>query len=170
MTKVILMSIKPKPLKDILDGKKTKELRKSIPKDFKGWVYLYCRNSKVVARFWYNEYTKYSLEEFQGYLSVKTIPHKVGKYETYPIPQDVLKNLCLTEQEIEDYGNGKDLYAWNIRNLEIFDKPMELGDFHTRATFEDNDFGLSEKNSGNLGFSYWKRITKAPKYWQYAWE
>ena len=38
----ILMSIKSQHLVNILNGKKTIELRKSFPSDFRGWVYLYC--------------------------------------------------------------------------------------------------------------------------------
>ena len=44
--KVILMSIQPKHLVNILNGKKTLEIRKSVPKDFKGWVYIYCTKGK----------------------------------------------------------------------------------------------------------------------------
>lgn len=46
MKKSILISIQPQHVKNILSGKKTMELRKSVPKDFKGWVYIYCTKSK----------------------------------------------------------------------------------------------------------------------------
>lgn len=46
MNKELLISIKPEHLVNILNGKKTLELRKTVPKDFKGWVYLYCTKSK----------------------------------------------------------------------------------------------------------------------------
>src|SRR5690606_1761593 len=84
MTKSLMLSIQPKHLVNILNGYKTLELRKTVPKDFKGWVYIYCTkskkdilhkykdkyytnhyltftdsaevlNSKVVARFWFDE-------------------------------------------------------------------------------------------------------------------
>ena len=48
--KAILMSIQAKHLHNILIGKKTIEIRKSVPKDFKGWVYLYCTKPKVKWR------------------------------------------------------------------------------------------------------------------------
>jgi predicted transcriptional regulator len=83
--KQLLMSIQPQHLYNILTGKKTLEIRKQIPKGFKGWVNLYCTigkpyiynfanldyglsneiinakyhdllNGKVVARFWFDEY------------------------------------------------------------------------------------------------------------------
>lgn len=40
--KSILMSIKPKYVAKILNGDKTIEVRKRFPKDYKGWVYIYC--------------------------------------------------------------------------------------------------------------------------------
>ena len=46
MQKSILISIQPQHVFNILTGKKTLELRKSVPKDFKGWVYIYCTKSK----------------------------------------------------------------------------------------------------------------------------
>ena len=80
MNKELLISIKPEHLVSILNGKKTLELRKTVPKDYKGWIYIYCTkggkglfkdndyflfnngnsslslNGKVVARFWFDEY------------------------------------------------------------------------------------------------------------------
>lgn len=39
--KAILLSIKSKHVLNIINGKKTLELRRTVPKDFKGWVYIY---------------------------------------------------------------------------------------------------------------------------------
>ena len=45
--KAILLSIKPEWIAKILNGKKTVEVRKKFPKDYVGWVYLYCsKNGK----------------------------------------------------------------------------------------------------------------------------
>lgn len=40
--KSILISIKPKWCAKIMNGDKTIEVRKKFPKDYVGWVYLYC--------------------------------------------------------------------------------------------------------------------------------
>lgn len=45
MNKELLISIKPEHLANILNGKKTLELRKTVPKDYKGWVNIYCTKS-----------------------------------------------------------------------------------------------------------------------------
>ena len=46
MKKVILMSVNPKYLVDILNEQKTLEIRKKFPKDYTGWVYVYCTKQK----------------------------------------------------------------------------------------------------------------------------
>lgn len=40
--KAILMSIQPNWVAKILNGEKTIEVRKKFPKDYVGWVYIYC--------------------------------------------------------------------------------------------------------------------------------
>lgn len=40
--KSILLSIKPEWVAKILNGEKTIEVRKKFPKDYVGWVYIYC--------------------------------------------------------------------------------------------------------------------------------
>ena len=55
--KAILMSIRPQHLVNILNGKKTIELRKQFPSDYRGWVYCYCTLGKpYLADFGDNEY------------------------------------------------------------------------------------------------------------------
>lgn len=46
MGKAILMSIQPKWVAKILNGKKTIEVRKKFPKDYVGWVYIYCTKNQ----------------------------------------------------------------------------------------------------------------------------
>lgn len=44
--RAVLMSIRPEHLVKILNGNKTIEVRKAVPKDYIGWVYLYCTKGK----------------------------------------------------------------------------------------------------------------------------
>jgi hypothetical protein len=155
-----MISVKPEYLVDILNGSKTLELRSYIPKDFKGWVNVYCSkakpylfhihkqvrvddefsyfelshkiieeeryisvdrlNAKVVCRFWFDEYIAY-----QYYSDDNSYRPQTWGYNA----EAVLQRLCLTRDEFKSYGKGKDLYAWHIKQLKIFDKPKELGDF-----------------------------------------
>ena len=141
MMKSILLSVKPQQVFDILYRKKTLELRKNVPKDFKGWVYIYCNkgkfvnglrrkedvivnnnlkllNGKVCARFWFDEYTilKYG----------RWVNHEVGDWNYrgwHDEHLETFKKLCLTEKQVTDYGDHSKLYAWHIKKLEVFDEP-----------------------------------------------
>lgn len=44
--KSILLSIRPEWVAKILNGEKTIEVRKQFPKDYVGWVYIYCTKGK----------------------------------------------------------------------------------------------------------------------------
>jgi len=170
--KAILMSIRPENLINILNGNKTLEQRKTVPTNFVGWVYLYCvkakpylgygnyftnsqnwetgltigdnengfdtiMNGKIVARFWFDEY-----DVLTSYLD-----------EDGWVDNSMLNKLCLEQDDIDNYAkeNYEKLFAWRIKNLEIFDKPMELSEF---AVFDGWNYYQLEKPSPN---------------WQYVW-
>ena len=169
MNKSLMISIQPKHLVNILNGTKTLELRKSIPKEYEGWVNLYCTingdnlvyndksyqlekgkrlnydlNGKVVARFWFDEYIAYKYyEDDNSYFAKRPQDFGYGA-------EEVLERLCLSRDEFKAYGKGKDLYAWHIKKLEIFDEPKSLSDFY-KAT---------------LYYSW--RLQKAPQSWQFV--
>ena len=167
--KAILMSIRPEHLVNILNGYKTLELRKTVPKDYKGWVYVYCikgvgktkyhhlynltsynngktlfsithhnkyslvpdgfLNGKVVARFWFDEYEAYYFNDYQNDYRLLTSNGTIFINATIP-----KEKVCLTCVSINDYGKGKMLYTWHIKQLEVFDKPMELSNFYNFKT------------------------------------
>ena len=56
MEKAILMSIRPQYVCGILNGKKTIEIRKKFPKDYVGWVYIYCTKGKRNGDNWLRKY------------------------------------------------------------------------------------------------------------------
>ena len=128
--KAILMSIRSHHLANILNGDKTIELRKRFPKDFRGWVYLYCTKGKPYLTRIYGEWdlTKYGCEESPSG-NVRTVNGKVvcrfwvdnveeivlediSGNEQYNIvfenhttkeTEDKLKSMCLTFDEFLDY-------------------------------------------------------------------
>lgn len=141
--KVEVRSSATKEWKDYLNGK-IKEMPKPID------VYIYCtkdikqslywnglrwvaipqmneiesiRSGKVVAKFTLNK-----VEEIKPihdkYISDNTY------YATQSLNQDNLQKLsCLSYEELKNYLKDKKGYAWNISNLEIFDRPRELSEF-----------------------------------------
>ena len=116
-------------------------------KDF--WDIL---SGKVVARFWFDEWeeVEYELIDVNEYetdiiYSTKTMD------ENY-----LLSNACIDYDYVNDIisGNGKDLYAWHIKQLEIFDKPKELGEFMNYYRKEKIDY---------------EPLTHAPQKYAYVW-
>lgn len=168
----ILISIKPQWVRKILNGEKTIEIRKTIPKcELPCKVYIYCTksrndacivnqkdtfiyrttnidcvhllgngyigNGKVVAEFTLKEiepihYIKDNncveawYFESDDYIATTL---SLSNYE-------LLKQSCLTEEELWEYGEEKELYAWHIDDLKIYDTSKELSDFGLKRTFQ----------------------------------
>ena len=154
--KAILISIKPEWTLKILNKEKILEIRTSCPKEWRDYLsgktkikpqpmkgYIYCTkgktykdsitvyhsitaimpyiaNGKVIAEFQCNEIEV-----------IKSIREKRNgsSYQYHELNDRILKQSCLTEEQILDYTNGNDLYAWHIDNLKIYDKPRELSEF-----------------------------------------
>ena len=130
MSKAILISIKPKWVDKILNGEKTIEVRKSIPKcNLPIDVYIYCTKDKKYA----------NLVNRGGFLTGMVVA-KFALNKTQEIRFDnkeIQKQASLTEEELFDYlfidePYHEDMckgFAWFIDNLEIFDKPRTLQPF-----------------------------------------
>lgn len=153
--KSILMSIQPKWCGLIASGKKTVEVRKTKPKletPFK--VYIYCTNTKpylvwgdVFRGNWETKFTHlsgYSREEaeriwdvFNGKIIGEFVCDKLvwvlahpsifAKHPTFYSKS--INDACLTQDEVEQYSCGKDVYGWHISDLVIYDEPKELSEF-----------------------------------------
>jgi len=84
----------------------------------------YLANGNVVAEFTLNKITKHEKHyiDINGQVAYnfKTCDVKNAGFET-----DVLSLLDF-DNFVEDYGNGKPLYAWHIENIKMYDKPKEL--------------------------------------------
>jgi len=158
--KSLLVSIRPEHVINILNGDKTLELRKSVPKDFKGWVYIYC--SKGQSLYWSYEFSKYFVDDKPAYnikgtssnvklLSGKVVARfyfdeftflKYGRWVNHKAYDwnyrgcddehlDTFQKLCLTEKQVTDYGDHEKLYAWHIKNFKVLE-PMQLSDFYSQ--------------------------------------
>lgn len=183
--KSILLSIKPKYVADILNGRKTIEIRKTMPKcNLPIDVYIYCTKGK--EKLVYIDYTPCGdkgyittdldceNEEINGRVVAKFTLNRIDRYHVLPserlMPfnrnvEEKLNQLCLTKEEVMTYGNGEDYYAclWHISNLVIFDKPKELSDFIKWSwLYEDvNDIDI-------MRFLPTYSLTKAPQSYCYV--
>ena len=153
MNKVILMSIQPKWLAKILNGEKTIEIRKTMPKCYLPIdVYLYCTQGKpYLTQQSKSQFTIRDTKDYTNLINGKV----VAKF---------------TLNKVEDCFDMS-----HIDNLVIFDKPMELGDFETsnipdNAIFESRGwvnkyYHLPERPYWHI---YSMPLSNAPQSWQYV--
>lgn len=179
MNEIILMSIRPKWLVKILNGEKTIEVRKTVPKyELPIDVYLYCTKGKSLLRLptgnkeWFLEapygWVVDKKTGFNGKVVAKFTLNKVEDCCDMSATELELKSK-VSIAEICDYIKAKEVdpkmvYAWHIKKLEIFDKPKELGDFHyykTKTVYSGMDCPPYVDEVKHT-------LRKAPQSWQYA--
>lgn len=154
MKKAILMPIQPQWLKKILNGEKTIEIRKTMPKcELPIDIYLYCTYGDLLV-FDYGDllpsfdlYMGVKVNKKRGYgnqinglVVAKFTLNEIDKIEALVYENKIdyacfyddilLKNSCLDYSQLRDYLGEKDGYALFINDLQTFDKPMELSEFY----------------------------------------
>lgn len=181
----ILLSVKPEWLVEILNGEKTIDIRKTMPKcELPIDVYLYCCKSKkklffdkISNKYMYGEDTpKDRFNSLNGKVVAKFTFNKNDNVESerinystedygYRFNDEVLVKTCLTEEQLESYLLSKDGigYAWYIDNLQIFDTPKELKDFYVEDKSYNNCFGWIADESEKF-----LPLKKAPQSWCYC--
>jgi predicted transcriptional regulator len=173
----IMISIKPEYCEKILNGEKTIEIRKSIPKcDLPQKVYIYCTNSgEILREFKYlngrsNERGFYIASRGRNNPSNwngKVIAEfNLKEYDTFKeIDFISLKQACLTQEEIENYSNGKIVFGWHIDDLVVYDKPKELGEFRKPCPYAKEG---AECYPENCKMCAWYTVIRPPQSWCYV--
>jgi len=128
-----------------------------------------------------NEGTPYQYETYfaNGKIVGEFICDKVDLYvpmqKNYFIGNSDFYETCLTDEEINNYGKGKDLYGWHITALKIYDKPRELAEFYKPC----KNLSRGARNCNNCDYSKFKwygesthiicrnTITRPPQSWRY---
>lgn len=158
--RAMLMAIRPEWLVKILNGEKTIEVRKLFPKDYVGWVYLYCskgikKNYHVIEVIdtdtgWRGYEYDYYLSSDSSYLDDCLEGKVVARFWCDKVEEIVCHNMfnaptyntellferqlciksCLGVYDLFDYLGNKNGYAIHISKLEIFDRPKELSEFY----------------------------------------
>lgn len=164
--KAVLISIQPKWCELIASGKKTIEVRKSVPKlnrPFK--CYIYCTIGNGVK----GDYLVPS-----GIQCGKVIGEFVCRGVMDGGSKLLPKQSCLTLEEIWEYAKGKTVYGWRIADLKIYDKPKELSEFYRQcpeyySSYED---GICAEACIWYEFGECKNfclpITRPPQSWCYV--
>lgn len=187
MAKAILISIKPRFVRDILNGDKTIEIRKTIPKcDLPIDVYIYVTKDKKEKLFRNLGTKKYFLIHcadatgFNGKVlgkftlnKVEPIKYHFGYYDMGEWTESyILEKSCLKDTELDEYlkaskeYNEKKVskvygYAWNIDKLKIFKEPKELNNFLV-GSHKVSGIGFKGENKT---FTILKPIEKSPQSW-----
>lgn len=200
----IILSIQPQWLAKILNGEKTVEIRKSVPK-LPCTVWLYCtkkqrtafvikKGEEIIYDIKAEKTTFIKVDKANDYgdlignggrVVAKFVLEKADKFEwdDYAFmhdsqesvnPDELLVKSCLKSWQLSDYGRGKDIYAWHIKNLTILDKPLALGDF--QSYLMEQKKGRKPKNntpqeiiaSAPKYVFYRGEITRAPQSFQYV--
>lgn len=170
------------------------EVRKTAPKDVPFKAYIYCtkdrrnllpiEHGKVLQKvnFWENTDAYYGfgkvIGEFvcdkvdtykfhEGLTEFNSMGLPLRIYGSYLIFVDDYESMCLSYDEVKNYGKGKTLYGWHISDLKIYDKPKELSEFCISCKTNCEDckkplFYDCWKEKGRI-----KVVTRPPQSWQY---
>lgn len=145
MSKAVMISIRPKWCAKIIIGRKTMELRKSVPKlevPFK--CYIYCTSGHP-----YISVKGGNLD--RDTVRTNTVGRCNGKvigeftcddiYEIAPtktIGAGFAEDSCVSSRDIHEYLGGQTDYGWHISDLKIYDKPKELGEFSPVCRYKND--------------------------------
>lgn len=187
---MILVSIKPYYYYLIAEEKKKIEVRKmalkNLPQDI---VFYMSKDEKSFAKIPKEFQEKY--RKHFGKVGLAIVCDKITRYncdknfDEYFIAGYIgaympLKEMCLTNKDLIEYGNGRPLYGWHISDLKIYDKPKELSEFRAYNFKSMNGTDVC----GNYDCKYYQdsgsymippscakngcRITRPPQSWQYV--
>lgn len=156
--KAILMSIKAQHNRNIEAGKKTSELRKSVPQcDYPIKVYTYESGfdgrHKVV-----NEWICKSTTEWCIFMG---------------IPAHLPKVACVSTEDIREYSgkNYDNIIEMKISDLKIYDKPKELSDFKRQGYMTEEEWLFALYPHTHCHYAAWAKrfeITRPPQSWCYV--
>lgn len=80
---------------------------------------------------------------------------------------DIERKTRLSAKELIKYANGKEVYAWFISDLKIYDKPIELSDFTAPCDHTFDEVLCSRCNRFDNGKCFGK-LRRAPQSWCYV--
>ena len=183
MMKSVLIAIRPQWAEKIAKGIKTIEVRKTAPQEvpFKCYIYetkgrtetpwvdedghfIYKGRGQVIGEFICDKVDEYNFHNGLTEFNSMGLPSR--NYGSYLIFTDDYKSMCLSYDEVKNYGRGKTLYGWHISDFKIYDKPRELSEFSRPCSYSGLCFSCkrtSFKKDGNLLCN--TKITRPPQSW-----
>ena len=181
----VLLSIRPEWCQKILEGKKTMEIRKSFPKDFRGQpfkCFIYCTKGQNLS-YWKAQDHFYFDDRSHNAPDRCVDGMVIGEftcdcvYEVAPLnhaPDDLEAQACMDRDQIWEYTHGKG-YAWHITELKAYVAPRDLAAFHLRcenALRWCNNGGcamrIERPANGNCCGNYALQLNRPPQSWCYV--
>lgn len=72
-----------------------------------------------------------------------------------------LKEMCLSKEQLDEYGGLKTLYSWHITEPKLFDKPRDITEFalYGRCAEDCDEYDICARDSegGRMSCKYFKR-------------
>lgn len=81
----------------------------------------------------------------------------------FEMREEILKSICLTNDDLNAYGGLKTLYGWHISDLKIYDKPKELSEFYIPCKKPSCRMCDWEREYDVCACGYKKPITRPPQ-------
>ena len=137
---MILASIKPYYYYLIAEEKKKIEVRKmalkNLPQDIAFYMSKDEKSFAKIPKEFQDKYRKHF-----GKVGLAIVCDKITRYncdkafDEYFIAGYIgaympLKEMCLTNKDLIEYGKGRPLYGWHISDLKIYDKPKPIMQFY----------------------------------------
>lgn len=162
--KAVLISIQPKWCEKIFNGSKSIEVRKSRPSiDMPFRVYVYQTKhkggKKIVSEVLDSVYSggkvigSFVCDRIREIIPLGLRGFKLGA--------EWLKEMCLSKEQLDEYGGLKTLYSWHITEPKLFDKPRDITEFalygRCAEDCDEYDFCARDSEDGRMSCKYFKR-------------
>lgn len=122
-------------------------------------------NGKVIGEFVCDKVDEYNFHEGLTEFNSMGLPSRI--YGSYLIFADDYKAMCLSYDEVKNYGKEKTLYGWHIADLKIYDKPKKLSEFFNPCP-EKEDICLNCISYNEYDEVCANNLTRPPRSWQYV--
>lgn len=111
---------------------KSIEVRKkkpSIPTPFKAYIYMTKKKPYMLTFAGNGKMRVHNGMVIGEFICDKVMFLTPLGLRGFEMREEILKLMCLTNDDLNAYGGLKPLYGWHISDLKIYDKPKELKDF-----------------------------------------
>lgn len=162
--KAVMLSLRPQWCEKIFNGSKSIEVRKSRPSlDMPFRVYVYQTKhkggKKIVSEVLNSVYGggkvigSFVCDRIREIIPLGLRGFKLGA--------EWLKEMCLSKEQLDEYGGLKTLYSWHITEPKLFDKPRDITEFalygKCAEDCDEYDFCARDSEDGRMSCKYFKR-------------